>query len=111
MSTCEQCGCMNIAGSLDFCPQCREEREMPKSTAGGASNGYEREITEPEQEQEEVVEAEAEEPEPEPGTSPEPEPEAPAAPVAPPARPAGPHLVPRSAVPATAVVSDGPTEE
>jgi hypothetical protein len=29
---------MNIAGSLDFCPQCFKERDMPKTTSGGHSD-------------------------------------------------------------------------
>lgn len=49
MWDCIKCGCMAIAGSLDFCPMCRKEREdMPKATAGGASNGYDPQAEEPE---------------------------------------------------------------
>ena len=58
---------MNIAGSLDFCPVCRKERdEMPKSTTGGASNGYEP------QEPEQIAPVAVEVPAPEPAPAPEP---------------------------------------
>lgn len=39
--TCGPCGCQGIAADLPRCPQCGEERGMPKATSGGASNAWE----------------------------------------------------------------------
>jgi hypothetical protein len=41
MWECQQCGCKGIAADLVACPMCEEERKMPKSTTGGASNAWE----------------------------------------------------------------------
>ena len=59
MWDCVKCRCQAIAASLLHCPVCREERDVPKTTANdGASNGW----AEPEPE---AVAPEAAEPEPE----------------------------------------------
>lgn len=42
MWDCVKCGCRRVAASLLRCPVCREERDdMPKTTTGGGSNGWE----------------------------------------------------------------------
>lgn len=47
MWVCSQCGCQGIAAGLGLCPQCGEERQMPKATSGGASNAWEQDDAEP----------------------------------------------------------------
>jgi hypothetical protein len=44
MWDCEKCGCMAIAGSLGFCPQCftpKEEAMAKVTVEGGATNADE----------------------------------------------------------------------
>lgn len=38
---CEHCGSKGIAASLEYCPVCRKEKDLPKVTSGGASNAWE----------------------------------------------------------------------
>lgn len=41
MWNCGECGCKNIAASLDVCPMCFKEAPMPKITSAGPSNRWE----------------------------------------------------------------------
>lgn len=112
MWDCIKCGCMAIAGSLMHCPMCKKEREVPKSTTGGGSNGYEPQVEEPEapvtQPEAEPETAVEEEPVPEPAPAPEP---APTAPIEPEPVQDKPRLVPVSTEKNVASTAKEPDQE